>query len=106
MTNALLERKGAATGLITTMGFRDLLEIARQKCPHTFDQFVSKPEPLVPRQLRVEVVERMAADGSVLIALDRDSVIAAIERMRAAGVESVAVYLIHAYANTARARVA
>ena len=65
MTNALLERKGALTGLITTAGFRDLLEIARQTRPHTFDAFVSKPEPLVPRQLRQEVVERIAADGGV-----------------------------------------
>jgi len=104
MTNALLERKGATTGLITTMGFRDLLEIARQKRPHTFDPFVSKPEPLVPRQFRAEVVERMAADGSVLIALDHDSVIAAIDRMREAGVESVAVCLLNAYANPAHER--
>src|SRR6185295_9810955 len=61
MTNALLERKGATTGLITTAGFRDLLEIARQKRPHTFDPFVSKPAPLVTRDLRVEVRERMSA---------------------------------------------
>src|SRR5215813_10617629 len=53
-TNALLERKGARTGLVTTSGFRDLLEIARQKRPHTFDLHVSKPVPLVPRELRRE----------------------------------------------------
>src|SRR5262245_38426712 len=64
MTNALLERKGARTGLITTAGFRDLLEIARQIRPHTFDPFVSKPPPLIARELRVEVGERIAADGS------------------------------------------
>ena len=58
-TNALLERKGAVTGLITTAGFRDLLEIARQKRPHTFDLFVDKSAPLVPRRLRHEVPERM-----------------------------------------------
>src|SRR6266511_5328180 len=72
-TNALLERKGAVTGLITTAGFRDLLELARQKRPHTFDLYVNKPKPLVTRDLRVEVVERIAADGSVLVPLDRAS---------------------------------
>ena len=61
------------TGLITTAGFRDLLEIARQTRPHTFDPFVTKPAPLVPRQLRQEVVERIAADGTVITALDSNS---------------------------------
>ena len=101
MTNALLERKGAMTGLITTAGFRDLLEIARQKRPHTFDPFVSKPEPLVPRQLRVEVVERMAADGSVFVALDRASLDAAIERLLGAGVQTIAICFLNSYANPA-----
>src|SRR5262249_56027777 len=97
LTNALLERKGAPTGLITTAGFRDLLEIARQKRPHTFDPFVSKPEPLVPRHLRVEVVERMAADGSVLVALERASVDAAIRQLRENGVAAIAVCLLNPY---------
>jgi len=101
MTNALLERKGALTGLLTTAGFRDLLEIARQKRPHTFDPFVSKPEPLVPRHLRVEVVERVAADGSVLVPLDRGSLDAAIVQLQKEGVEAVAVCLLNAYANPA-----
>ena len=101
MTNALLERKGAVTGLITTAGFRDLLEIARQKRPHTFDPFVSKPAPLVPRKLRVEVGERMAADGTVITPLDRASVEAAIEQLLAAGVEAIAVCFLNAYANAA-----
>ena len=101
MTNALLERKGALTGLITTAGFRDLLEIARQKRPHTFDPFVSKPEPLVPRHLRVEVVERIAADGSVLVALHRGSLDEAIARLQKEGVNAVAVCLLNAYANPA-----
>ncbi len=101
MTNALLERKGALTGLITTAGFRDLLEIARQKRPHTFDPFVSKPEPLAPRQLRVEVIERMAADGSVLTALDHASLNTAIDLLLKAGVESVAICMLNSYANAA-----
>src|SRR6185503_15287660 len=96
MTNALLERKGAPTGLVTTAGFRDLLEIARQKRPHTFDPFVSKPEPLVPRHLRVEVVERMAADGTVVVPMDRASLDAAIDSLRRQGVESVAVCFLNA----------
>ena len=104
LTNALLERKGAATGLITTSGFRDLLEIARQKRPHTFDPFESKPEPLVPRHLRLEVVERMAAGGSVLVPLDRASVDAAIARLQENRVAAVAVCLLNAYANPVHER--
>src|SRR3982751_568096 len=87
MTNALLERKGARTGLVTTAGFRDLLEIARQIRPHTFDPFVSKPQPLVPRQLRREVSERIAADGTVITPLDRAGLDDAIETLRKAGVK-------------------
>ena len=98
-TNALLERKGAVTALITTEGFRDLLEIARQKRPHTFDPFVSKAEPLVPRQLRREVTERMLADGSVLKPLDRAGVRRVIDELKAAGVESVAICFLNSYAN-------
>jgi len=100
-TNALLERKGAVTGLITTEGFRDLLELARQKRPHTFDLNVSKREPLAPRQLREEVPERIAADGSVLKPLDREALRAAIDRLVAAKVESIAICFLHAYTNSA-----
>ena len=99
MTNALLERKGARTGLITTAGFRDLLEIARQIRPHTFDPFVSKPAPLIARELRVEVTERITADGAVLVALDAESLDAAIDRLRAADVEAIAICYLNAYAN-------
>ena len=99
MTNALLERKGARTGLITTAGFRDLLEIARQVRPHTFDPFVSKPAPLIARELRVEVTERVAAGGAVLVPLDDASLDAAIGALRAAGVEAIAICYLNAYAN-------
>ncbi len=99
MTNALLERKGAVTGLITTAGFRDLLEIARQTRPHTFDPFVSKPDPLVPRQLRLEVNERVGADGAVINAIDAASLDAAIDNLLAAGVQAIAVCLLNSYAN-------
>ncbi len=100
-TNALLERKGARTGLITTSGFRDLLEIARQKRPHTFDLHVSKPQSLVPREWRREAAERVAHDGSVILPLDADGLRREVEMLRRAGVQSVAICFLHAYANPA-----
>ena len=78
-TNALLERKGARTALITTRGFRDLLEIARQKRPALYDLLARKPVPLVPRHLRFEVAERVLADGQVRIPVD----VAEVERVLA-----------------------
>lgn len=99
-TNALLERKGAVTGLITTAGFRDLLEIGRQKRPHLFDLFVRKPQPLVPRQLRLEVTERVAANGLVVTALDEASVTRALDELIARGVQSIAVCLLNSYVNS------
>jgi N-methylhydantoinase A len=98
-TNALLERKGAKTGLITTAGFRDLLEIARQKRPDTFDLHVSKSEPLVPRQLRREAQERIAYDGEVLIPLDREKLLDEIDALRLSGVAAVAICFLNSYAN-------
>jgi len=73
-TNALLEGKGARTALITTRGFRDLLEIARQKRPDLYDLMADKPPPLVPRDRRFEVRERLLADGTVLEKLSLDDV--------------------------------
>src|SRR3954466_13420114 len=69
-TNAVLERRGALTALVTTEGFRDVLELRRLRIPHMYDPFWRKPDPLVPRRLRLEVSERMAADGTVLRPLD------------------------------------
>src|SRR5687768_1011206 len=100
-TNALLERKGAMVGLITTEGFRDLLEIARQKRPHTYDLYVNKPTPLVPRQLRREVTERTLADGSVLTPVDRPGLRQTIDELMQAGVESIAICFLNSYANPA-----
>ncbi|HZO28359.1 MAG TPA: hydantoinase/oxoprolinase N-terminal domain-containing protein, partial [Chloroflexota bacterium] len=71
-TNAMLEGRLARTGLITSGGFRDLLEIRRQKRPSLYDPFVDKPTPLVPRHLRLEVAERIGADGEVVTPLDED----------------------------------
>jgi N-methylhydantoinase A len=106
-TNAFLESKGASVGLITTRGFRDLIEIGRQTRPHLYDPFVRKPAPLVPRMLRLEATERVAADGSIVTLLDEEEVHWAVSRLRAAGVSSVAICFLNAYANPeheARAR--
>lgn len=98
-TNAVLERKGAATGLVTTAGFRDVLIIGRQKRYETYDLYINKPEPLVKRRHIAEVRERIGADGSVVAPLDMASVDAAIDAMVASGRQTVAVALLHAYAN-------
>jgi len=98
-TNALLERKGARTGLITTRGFRDLLEIARQTRPHVYDLTQHRPEPLVPRRLRLEVAERVAGDGSVVLPIDVSDVDRAADILRSEDVRSIAICFLNAYAN-------
>jgi N-methylhydantoinase A len=97
--NAVLERKGARTGLLTTKGFRDLYEIGRGNRPEGYNLFFKRPIPLVSRDLRLEVDERLYASGEVLKALDKKSAKAAIDDLKTAGVESIAVCLLHAYAN-------
>jgi N-methylhydantoinase A len=97
--NAVLERKGARTGLITTQGFRDVYEIGRGNRPEGYNLFFKRPVPLVPRDLRLEVEERLYATGEVLKTLDEQSAHATIGALKAAGVESIAVCLLHAYAN-------
>ncbi len=98
-TNAILEYRGARTGLITTRGFRDVLEIRRLRVGRLYDLGWEKPAPLVPRRLRFEVGERLDADGSVVRPLDLEDATRAVDALRAAGVESIAVSLVHAYAN-------
>lgn len=100
-TNTILEFKGALTGLVTTAGFRDVLELRRLRIPVLYDLQYDKPPPLVPRRLRLEVRERLGSDGKVRIPLDEDDVIRAAERFRAERVEAVAVSYLHAYANAA-----
>ncbi|WJR80079.1 hydantoinase/oxoprolinase family protein [Bradyrhizobium sp. NP1] len=100
-SNTILQRKGARTGLITTRGFRDVLEIGRIRMPDMFDLTWDKPKPLVPRRHRLEVIERMAADGEVIEPLSEDSVIAAGEALVAAGIEAVAIAFINSYRNPA-----
>src|SRR5215831_9012667 len=99
-TNAILERRGARTGLITTAGFRDLLEIGRLRLARLYDLDFERPIPLVPRRVRLEVTERMNHRGTVVTALDRRSVESAVDRLVGEGVESIAVCLLHAYANS------
>jgi N-methylhydantoinase A len=100
-TNAILEGKGARTGLITTRGFRDVLEIRRMRMNRLYDIYWEKPPPLVPRRWRYEVTERLDHRGDILLPLARDEVRQAVQRLVAAGVVSVAVCLLHAYANPA-----
>ena len=98
-TNALIERRGAMTGLITTAGFRDTLEIGRERKFELYDLNIAKPEPLIPRHLRLEVDERLRADGSVERRLDTREVAARARRLVDGGVASIAVVFLHAYAN-------
>jgi N-methylhydantoinase A len=97
--NALTERNGVTTGLITTEGFRDSLEIARGNRPDFFNLHYVKPAPFVPRRLRREVPGRMAVDGTERRPLDLDGLPGIVEDFRDAGVSAVAVCLLHAYAN-------
>ncbi|MGH7265796.1 MAG: hydantoinase/oxoprolinase N-terminal domain-containing protein, partial [Candidatus Rokuibacteriota bacterium] len=99
--NAILELRGAKTGLITTKGFRDVLEIRRLRMPRLYDLRWEKPQPLVERYLRMEVDERVDARGAVLRPLDRADVERALDRLLAEGIEVLAVCLINAYANPA-----
>src|SRR2546425_3348874 len=98
-TNAVLEHKGVRTGLITTAGFRDVLEIGRQTRPKLYELRVQKEPPLVPRSRRVEVVERLNERGEVLIPFDEMSLKAAIEQMQVANVEAVAICFLFSFAN-------
>lgn len=98
-TNALIQRKGAPLALITTEGFRDLLEIGRQIRPKMYDLKADAPPPLVPRKHRFEVRERMMADGTARIPLEDDAIDAVIDQVAASGAEAVAVCLLFGFLN-------
>jgi N-methylhydantoinase A len=100
-TNAILEHKGARTALLTTKGFRDVLELRRIRVPALYDPLYEKPAPLVPRHLRFEVAERLDHTGAVVTPVDIDDVERAAAEIRRHGVEAVAVCLLHSYANPA-----
>ncbi|MDD9876469.1 MAG: hydantoinase/oxoprolinase family protein [Magnetovibrio sp.] len=105
-TNALIERKGALTGLLTTEGFRDALEIGRERKYALYDLAIEKPAPLVPRPLRREVPERTDWAGQVLAGVDVDALIAEARALVEAGAEALAIVFLHAYANDANERAA
>ncbi|MCI0830561.1 MAG: hydantoinase/oxoprolinase family protein, partial [Chloroflexi bacterium] len=100
-TNAIIEQKGAKTALITTEGFRDILEFRRNRIPRLYDLQYEKPPPLVKRQFRLEVGERLNFKGEVLRPLNKADVDRAVQYVLDKGVESVAVCLLHSYANPA-----
>jgi N-methylhydantoinase A len=100
-TNAVITKTGARTGLITTKGFRDVLELRRHNSAELYDILWDPPPPLVPRELRLEVAERVDYAGDVVVPLDEDEVTTALERLADEGVESVAVCFLHSYANPA-----
>ena len=103
-TNALIERKGAKTGLLTTAGFGDVLEIARERKYELYDLFIEMPKPLVPRPWRREAKERLGPDGSIEIALDVEAALAEVADLVEQGVESLAICFLHSYANAAHER--
>ena len=97
--NAITERKGAKAGLITTKGFRDILEITRTNRPDIYNMYYTKPKPFVPRYLRLEVEERLNYKGEELVPVNVNDVYKAVETFEAEGVEAVAVCFLHSYAN-------
>lgn len=100
-TNALLEGKGALTALVTTEGFRDVLEIGRQNRPSLYDWSAARPAPLVPRERRFEIAERVSHTGEVITPLDQDALPALVEQVQASGAESVAVCLLFSFLHPA-----
>ncbi len=100
-TNAVIERRGARTALLTTAGHRDVLEMAFENRFEQYDINIDRPIPLVPRRLRLPVIERIAATGEVLTPLDEDSLAAPLDAIAQDGIESVAIGFLHSYANAA-----
>jgi N-methylhydantoinase A len=100
-TNALIERKGARTALLTTRGFRDSLEMAYEHRFEQYDLYMERPAPLVSRELRLEVAERLAADGSLLLPLDEAALQSVVDILRAERIEALAISFLHAYVNPA-----
>ncbi|HYF07282.1 MAG TPA: hydantoinase/oxoprolinase family protein, partial [Acetobacteraceae bacterium] len=106
VTNALIERRGATLGMVTTQGFRDVIEVGTEQRYDIYDLFLKFPEPLVPRRRRREVAERIGFDGRVITPLDAAAVREAGARLAAEGCTAIAVCFLHAYANPAHERAA
>lgn len=104
VANALIERRGVPTGLVTTDGFRDVVEIGTELRHDTYDLFMRVPEPLVPRSRRIEVPERILPDGAIRTPLDEAAARAAARSLAAAGVQAVAVCFLHAFRDPAHER--
>ena len=101
VTNAVIERRGACTGMLVSEGFRDVLEMARETRYDLFDLRLKFPEPLVPRNLRREVAERVTFEGAVERKLDLDATRAAIRELVEHGIEALAICFLHSYINPA-----
>src|SRR5215211_6106364 len=102
--NALTERTGAQTALITTRGFRDVLEITRANRPDLYNLLYAKPRPFVPRRRRLEATERVTYHGEVLTPLDEEDVRGAVAEARRQGAEAIAICFLHSYANSEHER--
>jgi len=99
--NALIQRKGAKAALVTTAGFRDILEIARGNRPDPFDLHYRRDEPLIPRELRFEVKERIGAKGEIVTPLDHAALAELAGKLKGLGIEAVAIFFMNSYANPA-----
>jgi N-methylhydantoinase A len=99
VTNTIIQRSGAKTGFLTTQGFRDVLEIGRERRADLYDIFIEKPSPLVPRRLSKEVKERISNEGEVISPLDEQSLTLAAKQLLSEGVESIGICFIHSYRN-------
>ena len=104
MTNAIIERRGALTGMLTTEGFEDVIEIGLGERYDMYDLFLPFPEPLVERRLRLGVPGRIGADGAELAPLDEAAVVDALRSLAAEGIEAVAICFLHAHANPTHER--
>src|SRR3954467_7565780 len=104
VTNAIIERRGARLGLLTTKGFRDSLEMGTEQRYDIYDLFLSFPEPLVPRRHRLEISERLDRNGRVVAPLDANEVRAAVRQLVDDGIEAIAVCFLHSYADPSHER--
>ena len=98
-TNAIIERKGSKTALLTTKGFRDVLEIGRELRYNLYDLYLQMPEPLVPRHLRVEITERLDKEGRVLTEIDREEIGRVLSDLEKEDIRALAICFLHSYTN-------